>query len=86
MHLHQKIYEEALTTFLRVKKIRLNGEFISDCALIGKELNEIVAILHHIAKIYKLAKKFKKVLGIGLSVCKVSYSMDNTSYTFRRMH
>ena len=48
--MHQKIYEEALTTFLRVKEIRLNGEFISDCALIGKELNKIVAILHHIVK------------------------------------
>ena len=68
MHLHQKIYEEALTTFLRVKEIRLNCEFISDCALIVKELNKVVAIVRHIAKICKLAKKFKKVLDIGINV------------------
>ena len=34
MHLHQKIHEEVLTSFLRVKEIRLNGEFISDCAIL----------------------------------------------------
>ena len=64
MHLHQKDYEEALTSFLRAKEIRLDGESISDCTLIGTELNEIVAILHYIAKIYKLTKKFEKVLDI----------------------
>jgi len=79
MHLHQKDYEEALTSFLRAKEIRLNGESISDCTLIGTELNEIVAILHYIAKIYNLTKKFENVLDIYEELVMLKENMPTIS-------